>query len=203
MDNFSGSIFQRSGSSYSGCDIIPAVYGYNPSTGGMALHVLGDVQTITYSIHRDKGAVRVLGKSFPKGFTRGQYTIAGSLIFNVFDRRALYDLSNKLDGQISLAAGLPGFDLILYFTNEYGEESTLIIYNIQIMDEGQSHSIEDVYIENTMSYIASDITLLTPKHTPEIPQEATFFSKKRDQVSSSIRTTAPDGTPLIYSVTKT
>ena len=58
-------------SSYSGCDIIPVVYGKDASTGEPSLFTLGNIQTLTYSIHRDKGAVKTLGRVKPKGFTKG------------------------------------------------------------------------------------------------------------------------------------
>lgn len=187
--------------SYSGCDIVPVVYGIDPTTKKQSLFVLGDVQTITYSIHSEKGMVRTLGRKRPKGFTEGMNTIAGSLIFSVFDRRALWDLSKKKDSnqRVSIAGNLPGFDIILYFTNEYGQESTLVIYNVRIVDEGQPHSVEDMYIENTMSYIAQDIDLLEPK-SENMPSTADFISKKRDELSwmNQQRPTGPLGIPYSY-----
>ena len=187
-------------SSYSGCDIIPVVYGVDATTKEQSLFVLGNIQTLTYSVHRDKGAVRALGRTKPKGFTRGSRTIGGSLIFTVFDRRALWELSksrNDLSQRVSLADSLPGFDIILYFTNEFGNESTLVIYNIQIMDEGQSHSTEDMYIENQMGYIAGDIDLLEPQGYSMKPL-ATFIGEKRTE----LRKQGPQGTIFNYSYLK-
>ena len=157
----SNSIFGSSDlSTYSGCDIIPAIYALDPKTHTKKYFALGDITTLTYSIHRDKGAVRTLGRANPKGFTRGGRTIAGSLVFSIFDRRALYEISTATSSNISVADALPGFDILLYFTNEYGLESLLQIYNVQIADEGQQHSVNDLYIENTMTYVAGDILLL-------------------------------------------
>jgi len=183
-------------SSYSGCDIIPVIYGLDPSTKKHELFVLGDIQTLTYSIHRDKGAVRTLGRVKPKGFVRGSRTIGGSIIFTVFDRRALWDISkerNDISKRVSIADELPGFDIILYFTNEFGQESSLVIYNVQIMDEGQSHSTEDVYIENTMGYIAGDIDLLEPVNY-QMSSIASFISGKHDEA----RKEGPGGTLFNY-----
>jgi hypothetical protein len=164
-------------SSYSGCDIIPYVYGINPSTNERKLFAVGNLMTVAYSIHRDAGAVRTLGRSLPKGFGRGPYTIAGSLIFSVFNERALYELSsrNSKDQTQFLAGSLPGFDIYLHFTNEYGEYSSLIIRNVRILDEGQSHSINDAYIENVMGYIAGDIDMLKPVDN-KIMNAATFHA---------------------------
>ena len=193
-------------SSYSGCDIVPIVYGMDPTTHKPVLFVVGDIQTLTYSIHRDKGAVRTLGRSIPKGFTRGSRTIAGSMIFSVFDRRALWELSkdssNNGSKRVSIADELPGFDIILNFTNEFGMESSLAIYNIQIVDEGQSHSVEDLYIENTMSYIAQDIDLLQPKKSisqPYLPSQGTFIADKHAALK---QLAGPGGLEFNYSYLK-
>ncbi len=186
-------------SSYSGCDIIPVVYGLDAETKVPKLFVLGDVQTLTYSIHRDKGQVRTLGRKKPRGFTRGHRTIAGTIIFSVFDRRALWELSknrNENTKRVSVADDLPGFDIILYFTNEYGKESTLGIYNIQIADEGQSHSVQDMYIENTMTYIAQDIDLLEPKGVEfGLPSNVDFVAQKRANLQ---RAAGPGGLAYDY-----
>ena len=169
--------------SYSGSDIIPAVYGIDPNDPQRVpkYFVLGDIGTMTYSIHRDKGPVRTLGRYTPKGFVRGQRTIAGSMVFSVFDRRALWELSkirSEKRRRVAVADELPGFDIILYFSNEYGHESTLILYNVQIVDEGQSHSVQDMYIENTMSYMCQDIDLLEPvSASAGLPSTAVFIKE--------------------------
>lgn len=188
-------------SSYSGCDIIPTVLGIDATTKAPKLFVIGDIQTLTYSIHSDKGAVRTLGRKVTKGFTRGNRTIAGTMIFSIFDRRALWELSknkNETTRRVAIADSLPGFDIVLYFTNEYGQESTLAIYNIQIVDEGQSHSVQDVYIENTMSYIAQDIDLLEPRelNAAGMPSGAVFVREKHEMLN---RLAGPGGLAFDYS----
>ena len=57
---------------YSGCDIVPCIT--LPSTGS---YVFGNVQTMSISVHRENFPVRLLGRSNPTGFTKGQRTIAG------------------------------------------------------------------------------------------------------------------------------
>lgn len=47
--------------------------------------------------------------------------------------------------------------------NEHGNGATLNIYGVSILTEGQTMSIEDIYTENTMQYIAMDIDLMTNK----------------------------------------
>ena len=46
--------------------------------------------------------------------------------------------------------------------NEYGQSSLLIVHGVHLTSEGQVMSIEDMITENTMQYLASDITLMRP-----------------------------------------
>lgn len=187
----------REQSTYSGCDIIPVCIGRDRE-GIDQVFVIGDISTLSYSIHQDKGAVRTLGRNKVRGYTRGGITVAGTMIFNVFDRRALWRLSkakSEVTKRVVMAHKLPAFDVILNFANEYGLESTLAIYGIQIADEGQTHSIEDVYIENTMSYVAMDVDLMEPKESiAGVPRGGIFVAKKREEIVTGIT----DNTPFNY-----
>jgi intein/homing endonuclease len=114
--------------------------------------------------------------------TYGGRTIAGSLIFTVFDRHIikeavkqmfnpksddslydLYDLStmeyNDMKQRMVIDE-MPPFDITITFANEYGQRSTMSILGVTIVDEGQVMSIEDMMTENTMSYMAMDIELM-------------------------------------------
>ena len=126
------------------------------STGHQQLYAIGDIATITYSIHQDKNAVRTLGRIAPRGYTRGPETVAGTIIFNIFNKQALHELGNReLLGRNSIPmTSIPPFDILLYFSNEYGHQGRLGIFGVQIIDEGQTHSTEDTYIENQANYIA-------------------------------------------------
>lgn len=57
--------------------------------------VIGELQSITYSVTREKAPVYVLGDPNPKSFSRGKRGIAGSLVFTVFDRDALHGMKTK------------------------------------------------------------------------------------------------------------
>lgn len=141
--------------SFSGTDIVASI-----TFPGNAPIVFGELQTITYSIHRDKFPVRTLGRINPKGFAFGGRTIAGSLIFTVFDKHAIL---SRLSNDLSVTDELPPFDVTINLTNEYGDASVIRIMGITIIDEGQVMSIEDILTENTMSYMATDIKLLENK----------------------------------------
>ena len=132
--------------------------------------VIGQCQTITYSLFRPMTPVYNLGKAKPSGYVRGPRTIAGSIIFTVFDRHVLLQAFHRAFSKESapcLEKGimpdeLPPFDLQITFMNEYGQSSLLIVHGVHLTSEGQVMSIEDMITENTMQYLASDITLMRP-----------------------------------------
>lgn len=132
--------------------------------------VLADIQTLSYSIYREKYPVRTIGMAYPKGFTRGPRTIAGSLIFTMFDRQVLLDVINRIrpdtanDLSTPLIDQLPRFDITITFANEYGAASTMVIYGVELVSEGVTMSIEDLFTENTVSYIAQDMTPMRPDY---------------------------------------
>jgi hypothetical protein len=52
---------------------------------------IGELQSISWAIERKKAPVYTLGNQDPRAFSRGIRGIAGSLVFAVFDRDALYE----------------------------------------------------------------------------------------------------------------
>lgn len=162
----------RANTSFSGCDIRAFVHAVDPTTGVQSSpKQLGNIATLSYSIHREKFPVRTLGTTYPKAFTRGPRTIAGTLIFNVFDRYALWDiLESKAatdrgwneDSHSLLGDQITPFDITCTFVNELGITSQLVLYGVELVDEGQVMSINDIYIESTHSFVAKDIATMTP-----------------------------------------
>lgn len=149
--------------SYSGSDCVPVV-----QING-TLITLGNVQTISISTFREKEPVRVLGKSYVKGYTGGPRTIAGSITFTVFHRDPFWDIlkhlreNNKTPNDryhTPIGDQIPPVNLILWFSNEYGRKSIQTIYGIEFNQEGQVHSINDVYSEKTVNYVARDMDIL-------------------------------------------
>ena len=127
--------------------------------------VLGELQTISYSIHRENTPVRVLGKVNPCGFLKGPRTIAGSLIFTQFNQYAFYRLEQFREllniGLYPLADMLPPIDIVLSFSNESGSFSRLKIHGITVVDEGATMSVDDLITEQTYTYMARGIEPLT------------------------------------------
>jgi hypothetical protein len=122
---------------------------------------LGELQTISYSTHRENSPIRLLGHVNAAGFVKGPRTIAGSMIFTVFDTYTFYRLRSFRDAIGTsiwpLADMLPPFDVVITFTNEYGRFSKMRIYGITIVDEGQTMSVDDLVTEQTYTYMARGI----------------------------------------------
>lgn len=136
---------------------------------------LGELQTISYSIHRENSPIRTLGHVNPRGFIKGGRTIAGSMIFTVFNEYAFYRikqyrklLARKNGFFAPLADMLPPFDIVLSFFNEYGQAGKMKLFGVTIVDEGQTVSIDDLIIEQTYTFMARGIQPLV-KMTTEIP----------------------------------
>lgn len=157
--------FSYRNSCYSGTDCTVVLQANNK------LLVLGNVETISCSIFREKQPVRTLGRSHPKGHTSGPRTVAGSIVFVVFDEHPLSDMMRQLNYvrnpsdrySTPVADQLPPLDMILIFHNEYGRSSIIRLYGVEFSQEGQVHSINDLYTENTMEYIARDIDPMVSK----------------------------------------
>lgn len=162
VENFLG---QHTGNytSFAGVDIVAQIV--LPNEDPMTL---GELQTISYSIHRENHPVRTLGHVSPIGFVRSGRTIAGSMIFTVFNNYAFYKLRQYQEAIANnlypLADMLPPLDIVLTFANEYGLFSKMKIYGVTFIDEGGTMSIDDLITESTMTYMARGIQPLTGFH---------------------------------------
>lgn len=76
--------YTKTYTSFSGADI----------TASIGNRIIGELQSITYSVTREKAPIFTMGNPNPRAFSRGKRGIAGSLVFTVFDRDALKDLKS-------------------------------------------------------------------------------------------------------------
>ena len=94
-------------------------------------------------------------------------TIAGTAIFTVFHEHALMKLARAMgqskryhsqDEYISsvLPDQLPPLDLILLFSNEYGQVSEIKLFGVEFTNDNIVFSIEDLFSENVMNFQARD-----------------------------------------------
>lgn len=179
--------------SYSGADIKAIVHFYDPGAdpeNQSRIKILGDLQTLTISTHREKFPVRALGHVGAKGYTRGPRTIGGTMIFTVFDKTILSELlvqdhqleNASIDNIGALGAVLidqiPPFDITVMFANETGSMSKLVIFGVELINEGQSMSIEDLITENVVTYVARHIMPMESLLDPY----AVDFSKEAKEI---------------------
>ncbi len=161
--------------SFSGADIVAYIHIPPQRSGSESVGpyketeplvgILGTLQTISYSIHREVQPVRSLGKVRAQAYTRGPRTIAGSMVWATMDQYVLaealrYTYTKDWDPSTILADQLPPFNIIITFNNEYGDVATMGIYGIRFVNEGSTFSIDDIMTEQTNTYIATDIDML-------------------------------------------
>lgn len=182
--------FTETYTTFSGADIV-CTFGGTP---------IGSLSGITWSVTREKAPIYTMGSPNPRSFSRGKRGIAGSLIFTVFDRPALYSMldaaSNVNDQSVKYftrthnilpgaggtgperhrgivpvgtqhlgvqegvpyyADQIPPFDVTITFANEYGQAAVRSIYGLEILNEGSGASMDDIVIEETMTFVARDL----------------------------------------------
>lgn len=204
---------------FSGADIVATF-------GGVEI---GALSGITFSVTREKAPIYTMGSPNPRSFSRGKRGIAGSLIFTVFDRPALYTMLDKnraggdptqtfytrvhnaLPGDTSYkyrgiadvndqsssiikkvpyyADQIPPFDITITFVNEYGQAAVRSIYGVELLNEGSGASMDDIVIEETMTYVARELgPMYTIKADAElnIPSELDVFGVQSGGLSSDI-----------------
>lgn len=173
--------------SFSGCDM--AVSASMRTTDGTLVSVtIGSLQTVSYSIYRKLSPIYNIGNINAKDYVGGPRTIAGSLVFTVFNRHWGSDLISKFSkaegyasSQKVLMDEIAPIDLTITMANEYGVTSRLAIYSIRLFSEGQVMSINDIYTENTYQYVALNIDYLADINaTISIEDEDENSSQSKD-----------------------
>ena len=123
---------------------------------------IGSLTTISYSMFRNKKPVINIGRTNINGVTRGSRIFAGTMIFTLINQHWLRELQEELDwlGDFEelKVDELPLFDIMIVSANEYGSYVTMYIYGIDFTDEAQTISVEDLFTENTFSFVARDIS---------------------------------------------
>ena len=129
---------------------------------------LSNLNTISWSTHRDKVPVRRLGKAYSQGYTRGTRTIAGSMVFVNFNQAALWSLIGEHyqveDSPVHsvMTDQLLPFDMNFLLVNEDGLTAFMSLFGVEIVDEGMVLGTDEAYLETTMQYVAVDMDLLNP-----------------------------------------
>lgn len=138
---------------------------------------LQTIQTLSVSVFRETAPVRAIGFVGEKGRTRGTRTVAGSMVFAVFDRHPLLDIMAILSGDtardvvspqsegsmaFSLIDQMPPLDILIFFANESGAAAEMALFGVEFASEGYVMSVNDLYSEMTVQFTARHKTLMRP-----------------------------------------
>ena len=159
------SAYTRTYTSYSGNDMV-CIFEMPMVNGKNITKVVGEMQTISYSLYNQKMPVRVLGDMNYKSYVFSNRMVAGKMIFTVFDRHWAQSMMNDYLNAISnkshvLIDEIPPINVTISMTNEYGSSSRLALYGVTFVSEGQVMSVQDMYTENTFEFFAKDVDYLS------------------------------------------
>lgn len=148
--------FDKYTTSFSGADMI--VMFLFPNAAPVTI---GTASTVGYSLFRQMAQVRTLGRISAKGYGRGGVTFAGSIVFTVVNQSFMEDVKAAIpylsDYTNIRPDELPPFDILITFANELGQSATLAIYGASFTDETTTFSVEDIFTENVLTFMARDI----------------------------------------------
>lgn len=65
---------------------------------------------------------------------------------------------------------IPPFDVTITFVNEYGQAAVRNIYGVELLNEGSGASMDDIVIEETMTYVAREVGPMIALKGPRDPQ---------------------------------
>lgn len=144
-------------STYSGADIV-CVFRF-PEFMEEDPMVFGSIKTISYSTYRDKFPVRGLGSINARGFTKGARTIAGTMVFTLFNEPIVRQFASKLyEENINIAPDeIPSFDVDITLLNEYGNHTNITLYDVEIVEGNQIMTIDNLETNEQYSFVAQGI----------------------------------------------
>lgn len=152
---------------------------------GEALFYLGSALTVSYSVFRDKRPVFNCGSSVIDGVSIGNKYVAGSIISVMYSQDDMSRLietikedavnrqGSKEPGKSNLKYRISSikemrtfgrddivsFNMHCLFTSEYSEDlRRVILYDVTMLNNGKVMSINDLITEDTMSFIASNVS---------------------------------------------
>ncbi len=156
--------------SFSGIDTIAFII-----LPGCTPIAIGNLTTISYSMYRNKKPVINLGRTNINGVTRGTRIYAGTMVFTLINQHWIEELAsndnckNWLGNVKELKADeLPLFDIMIVSANEYGAWCSMFIYGIDLTDEGQTISVEDLFTENVFQFVARDLSVFKSKEPTDL-----------------------------------
>lgn len=65
---------------------------------------------------------------------------------------------------------IPPFDITISFANEYGQKASLVLYGVEILNEGSGFSIDNVTSEKACTFVARRVRYLAPVDNSGTPE---------------------------------
>ena len=157
-----------------------------------------DLHTITISSTASIGPVRALGKRKVIDYTRGARTFAGTMIFTVADKDPFQELFS-FDALMSAQATdgiwhidmMPKFDIMLSAVNEGGLAGVQLVQGITLTNTGTTYSVDDMYTENTYTYVADYVSPFVKNPTGEAMMRLARRQLQVDKVVDDILSEIP------------
>lgn len=192
--NGANSYLESVGQTFTGSDVRLMIESAEQPAGSTRYYKqLLEATTISVSIHREVAPVRAGGYINPKGFALGKRTIAGSLIVTQFTADVLMSFLQGImmndtskDSTFTKVDQLPPFNITMIFTNEYGYASQRTLLGVKFVTDGVVYSIQDMLVEQTISWMATDFTPLLPLN----------FNNLFQPVNASDPTTVKERSPM-------
>lgn len=80
---------------------------------------------------------------------------------NTVNRKHQYDFTwdSQLFGQLMYPDELPPIDIVITFANEAGALGKMVLFGVDILGEGVTLSIEDIFTEHTYQYVARGMSV--------------------------------------------
>jgi len=159
-----GTSQQRAGegtaSGYTSGDII-SIFRF-PDFMNVEATPFAEINTISYSIYRDKFPVRALGHTRAKGYTKGTRTVAGQLAFTMLDLPIINHFINLLYEDTNRQLGLlpdelPPFDIDINYISELGNKSSITLIGVELAEGNQVITTQDLQVNEQYSFVAHDI----------------------------------------------
>lgn len=57
---------------------------------------------------------------------------------------------------------IPPFDITISFANEYGQKAVIVIYGVEILNEGTGYSIDSIISEKACTFVARRVESMKP-----------------------------------------
>jgi len=145
-----------------------------------------EIQTLSVSSARSVHPVRRLGESHVVEYTRGARTIAGSIVCvsgpaDPFLGQIISSHREQASDQPFFTDELPMFSMLVVASDEYGNVSHAAVSDVTLTNFGQTFSVDDLYLENTYTYVARYYHPLLPD--PSILNRLNFKKTSRHKLS--------------------